>query len=71
MKTKVNLYILFPTDKKMIYPLILNGVLENVLIFAQYSSKLSHGLCFISQLFRLFGILQFFYLYAQAVLWGL
>ena len=48
-----------PMDKKM-SSLILNGVLEKVLVCAQFSTKLANGtesLCILTQLFSFFGIL--------------
>jgi len=40
MKTEVILFFC-PMDKKNDFPLILNGVLENVLVRAQFSLKLA------------------------------
>jgi len=63
MKTEVNPFSVPWTRKK--FPHTLNGVLENVLVCAHFSSKLAHGtysLSFIMQLFRLFGIFQIFYI---------
>jgi len=67
MTTEVNLFSV-PWTRKL-FPLILNCVLENVLVCAQFSSQLAHGtssLCFITQLVIYFGILLFFpHFYAQ------
>jgi len=56
MKTEVNAFSV-PWTRKL-FPLILNGVLENVLVCAQFSLKPAHGTvkCFIMPLFRLFWI---------------
>jgi len=57
---------------RIFFSLILNGELENVLMCAQFSLKLAHGinsLCLIAQLFRCFwDSLYLFPFYAQAVL---
>jgi len=59
-------------DKKMISPH--NELyIGNVLVCAHFSSKLAHStycLCYITQLFRLLGIVKFFFhVNAQTVLW--
>jgi len=73
MKTVVN--PVFATWKKNDFPHILNGVLESVLVCAQFSSKQAHDtkrFCFLTQLFRSLGLFQIiFYCYAKTVLWGL
>ena len=59
MTTEVNSFS-FPSTRHDFPPPILNGVLENILVCAQFSLKLKHGtlmLCFITQLFRQIGIL--------------
>ena len=55
MKTEVNPFSVSWTRKW--FPVILNGVLEKVLVSAQFSSKLAHGtlsLCFIMTLYLVF-----------------
>jgi len=67
-------FFLCPMDKKIISPL-LNVVLEGVLVYAQFWSKLIHGtynLCFIRQFFLdLLGYLSFFSIFiSRTVRWG-
>jgi len=55
MNTEVTPFSVSSTRK---FPLMLNGVSENVLVCAQFSSKLPNGtkcLCFITQLFIFLG----------------
>ena len=55
------------------FTLILNCELENVLVCAQFSSNLPHcaqSLCFITQLFRFFGMLNFFPIFLQKLCSG-
>jgi len=61
-------------DKKMISPQI-EWYIGNVLVCAHFSSKLAHGtycICYITQLFRLLGIVSIFsHVNAQTMLWWL
>jgi len=72
MKTEVNLVSVIWTRKR--FPLILNGVMENVLVGAHLFFKTGPWLLkftFIMQLFRFWGYFKYTSIYAQTVLWGL